>query len=105
MEKSDIKKDFVHLHVHNSFSFKDGVGTPKSRIEHAVKNDLPAVATTNHGNIADWITIYNIAKKAKVKPILGCEFYFNRYAEEFRSLLEESGKEATQKKKDLRKQN
>lgn len=105
MEKSDIKKNFVHLHVHNSFSFKDGVGTPHSRVDHAVKNSLPAVSTTNHGNIADWITMYNAAKKAKIKPILGCELYFNRHAEEFRTLLDESGKEATQKKKELRRKN
>lgn len=105
MDKSYIKENFVHLHVHNSFSFKDGVGTPQSRVDHAVKNNLPAVATTNHGNIADWISVYNNSKKAKIKPVLGCEFYFNRSAEEFRSLLDESGKEVTQRKKELRRKN
>lgn len=105
MDKSELKEKFVHLHVHNSFSFKDGVGTPYSRVEYAAKNNLPAVATSNHGNIADWIAIYNGCKKHGLKPILGCELYFNRQAEEFRRALDSTDKEDVQKRKELRKQN
>lgn len=105
MKKSELKEKFIHLHVHNSFSFKDGVGTPQSRIDHALRNNLPAVATSNHGNIADWISIYNGCKKNGLKPVLGCEIYFNRHAEEFREALSTEGKESVQKRKELRKFN
>jgi len=105
MDKSELKEKFVHLHVHNSFSFKDGIGTPHERVEFAAKNNLPACATANHGNIADWIAIYNGCKKHSIKPVLGCEFYFNRQAEEFREALNNDDKDAVQKRKELRKQN
>lgn len=105
MSKSEDKENFIHLHVHNSFSFKDGLGSPQSRVEHALKTGKKAVATSNHGNIADWIGIYNACKEHNLKPILGCEFYFNRYAKEFRKVLQSNEKEDVQKRKELRKFN
>ncbi len=81
------KSKFVHLHVHNSFSFKDGIGTPQSRVDWSVKNNKEAVATSNHGNIADWIAIYLGAKEADIKPILGCEFYYKRGSDDLTQAL------------------
>lgn len=76
-DKLDESK-FVPLHVHNSFSFKDGIGTPQSRVKWAKEKGKVAVSTSNHGNVADWIQIYTESQKAGLKPILGCEFYFHR---------------------------
>jgi DNA polymerase-3 subunit alpha len=36
---------------------------------------MPAVAVTDHGNLFGAIDFYMAAKKAKVKPIIGCEVY------------------------------
>lgn len=89
MTERDIDKSkFVHLHVHNSFSFKDGIGAPADRVKWAVDNRKQAVATSNHGNIADWVAIYSGAKDADIKAILGCEFYFKRGSEELTTALQ-----------------
>ena len=36
---------------------------------------MPAVALTDHGNMFGAVDFYKACKDAKVKPILGCEFY------------------------------
>lgn len=103
IHKINIDRNFVHLHVHNSFSFKDGIGSPENRVAWAVKNKKPAVSTSNHGNISDWIKIYSGCKKYGLKPILGVEAYFNREAEKLRKALIDSDKDAIQQRKLLRR--
>jgi DNA polymerase III alpha subunit len=88
MTERDIDKSkFIQMHVHNSFSFKDGIGAPIDRVTHAVEHGLQGVATSNHGNIADWITIYQGCKENDLKAVLGCEFYFKRGSEELAAAL------------------
>ncbi len=36
---------------------------------------MPAVAMTDHGNLYGAIEFYQEAKKAGIKPIIGCEVY------------------------------
>lgn len=102
MDKKDLKDNFIHFHVHNSFSFKDGVGTPESRVNYAVKTGKPAVATSNHGNVADWISIYQKAHANGIKPILGCEFYFSRTAKELEEALKDNSKKSIEIRKKYR---
>jgi hypothetical protein len=97
MRQEDLDPSkFTPLHVHNSFSFKDGIGTPQSRVKWAKDNGKTAVSTSNHGNISDWIQIYTECQKHGIKPILGCEFYFHRTAHLLEPALleqtEENGK-------------
>lgn len=87
-ERDIDKSKFVHLHVHNSFSFKDGIGPPSERVKWAVDNGVEGVATSNHGNIADWVSIYQGCKEHDLKAILGCEFYFKRGSEELTAALQ-----------------
>lgn len=94
---------FVHLHVHNSLSLKDGVGVPETRVQWAVENGKPAVATTNHGTIGDWLNIYNGCKANGIKPVLGCEFYFNREAEKLRQAVAGDSPEDVKTRKITRK--
>ena len=94
---------YVHLHSHNSFSMKDGIGDPGTRIKWAVENRKNALATSNHGNIFDWLQIYNRCKAEKIKPVLGCEFYFNRKGLELQSALESDDPENIKKRKELKK--
>lgn len=102
-EVETIKIDwkYIHLHVHNTLSFKDGIGTPQTRIDWHRDNQKPAIATSNHGNICDWITIYNGAKENGMKPILGMEAYINWSAKELRESLKDDSPASKQKRKML----
>ena len=67
--------EFIHLHNHSHFSLLDGAATIDGLVQSAVQNKMPAVALTDHGVMFGAIEFYKTAKKAGVKPILGCEVY------------------------------
>src|SRR5438093_2151545 len=66
---------FVHLHLHSGFSLLDGACDHETLAKTAAKHKMPAVAVTDHGNLFGAIGFYEAAKKAGVKPIIGCEMY------------------------------
>ena len=66
---------FVHLHNHTHYSLLDGASTVQSLVNAAVANNMPAVALTDHGVLFGAIEFYKRAKKAGIKPIIGCEAY------------------------------
>ncbi len=66
---------FVHLHVHTHYSLLDGATRINALIERAKEFDMPAVAITDHGNMFGAVEFYTAARKAGVKPIIGCEAY------------------------------
>ena len=66
---------FVHLHNHSQFSLLDGACQLDKLIKHAAAMDMPAVALTDHGNMFGAVHFYEKAKKAGIKPIIGCEAY------------------------------
>ncbi|MGF3055032.1 DNA polymerase III subunit alpha [Microbacterium sp. YY-01] len=66
---------FVHLHVHSEYSMLDGAARIGSLIQEAVKQDMPAVAVTDHGNTFAAFEFYRAAKDAGIKPIIGIEAY------------------------------
>jgi DNA polymerase-3 subunit alpha len=66
---------FVHLHVHTQYSLLDGGIRLKDLFEKAQAFKLPAVAMTDHGNLFGVVDFYKQARKAGVKPIIGCEVY------------------------------
>src|SRR5271166_4460749 len=70
-----MPKQFVHCHVHDTFSLLDGISTRKDLILKAKINNMPAIATTNHGNMFNVISFYQDCVKENIKPIIGCEFY------------------------------
>ena len=67
--------DFVHLHVHSQYSLLDGASRLADLVAAAKKNNMPAVALTDHGNMYGAIDFYREAEKAGVKPIIGMEAY------------------------------
>jgi DNA polymerase-3 subunit alpha len=69
---------FVHLHVHTHYSLLDGATRIEALIERAKQFNMPAVAITDHGNLFGAIEFYTAARKAGVKPIIGCEAYIAR---------------------------
>ena len=67
--------DFVHLHVHSDFSLLDGLGKVKELAEATAQMEMPALALTDHGVMFGTLQFYQAAKKAGIKPIIGCEIY------------------------------
>ncbi len=67
--------DFVHLHVHSEFSLLDGLGRIPSIVARAKALGQPAIALTDHGNLHGLMDFYTTARKAGIKPIIGCEVY------------------------------
>jgi len=66
---------FVHLHVHTQYSLLDGAIRLKDLFETVTRYQMPAVAITDHGNMFGALEFYEMAKKAGIKPIIGCEVY------------------------------
>ncbi len=66
---------FVHLHVHSQYSLLDGAIRLGDLVQTAKEFEMPAVAVTDHGNMFGALEFYEKAKKAGIKPIIGCEIY------------------------------
>jgi len=69
------KKQFVHLHLHSSYSLLDGACRVEQIVSTAAANNMPAVAITDHGVMYGIVDFYKTARNAGVKPILGFEAY------------------------------
>ena len=70
--------DFVNLHLHTEYSLLDGACRIKPLMERIRKLGQTAVAITDHGNMYGAVEFWNEAKKAGIKPIIGCEVYVAR---------------------------
>jgi DNA polymerase III subunit alpha len=70
-----VPSNYIDLHMHTTYSMQDGMGTPKQAVERAVELGWSAICVTEHGWMGSAPAIYREAKKAGIKPILGCEFY------------------------------
>jgi len=66
---------FVHLHVHSDYSLLDGACKIERLVARAKERHMPAVALTDHGVLFGAVAFHQAAKKAGVKPIIGCELY------------------------------
>ena len=66
---------FTHLHVHTEYSLLDGMCRIDPLVERAKAMGMNSLAITDHGVLYGAIQFYQAAKKAGIKPILGCETY------------------------------
>ncbi len=66
---------FVHLHVHTQYSMLDGAIRLGDLISKSQEYGMDAVAVTDHGAMYGALEFYTKAKKAGIKPLVGCEFY------------------------------
>lgn len=66
---------FTHLHVHSHYSLLDGAITVPDLVGEAARLEMGALALTDHGNLFGAIEFYSAARKAGVRPIIGCEAY------------------------------
>uniref|UniRef100_UPI00402AE392 PHP domain-containing protein n=1 Tax=Veillonella magna TaxID=464322 RepID=UPI00402AE392 len=68
-------RPFVHLHGHTEYSLTDGISRLPELVARAKELEMPALAVTDHGNMYAAVYFYKEAKKAGIKPIIGCEVY------------------------------
>ena len=81
-------KDFVHLHVHTHYSINDGLARIEDLVEKAVRNGMPGMAITDHGNMYGIMEFFQVVSRLNnerinvgrepFKPIFGCELYVAR---------------------------
>jgi len=69
--------NFVHLHVHTQYSLLDGAIRFADLLDKAREYHMPALSITDHGNMFGTIEFYQKARKAGIKPIIGCEMYLS----------------------------
>ncbi|MBI4919934.1 DNA polymerase III subunit alpha [Candidatus Azambacteria bacterium] len=66
---------FTHLHVHSHYSLLDGLAKIDDLINRTKELGMESLALTDHGVLYGAVEFFQKAKKAGIKPIIGCEFY------------------------------
>ena len=66
---------FAHLHLHTQYSILDGAIPIAKLVNRAAEIGMPAVAMTDHGNMFGAVEFHQAARRAGIKPIIGCEVY------------------------------
>ena len=76
---------FSHLHVHTQYSLLDGAASIKNLYKKAIKDGMPALAISDHGNMFGAFEFVKEAYnnldangKPLMKPVVGCEFYITQ---------------------------
>ena len=73
--RASTQDSFVHLHVHTEYSMLDGAARVGELVKEVARQEMPAIAMTDHGNVFGAFDFYKQATKAGVKPIIGIEAY------------------------------
>lgn len=68
-------ESFVHLHLHSHYSLLDSAVKLDQLVRQVSELGMGSVAVTDHGNLFGAYEFYSAARKAGVKPILGCEVF------------------------------
>ena len=82
------RDSFVHLHVHSEYSMLDGAARLNQLISEVKKQNMPAIAITDHGNLYGAFDFYKTAKDHGVKPIIGIEGYYAPNGRKSREMLD-----------------
>ena len=69
------RSEFIHLHLHTQYSLLDGACRIPEILNLANQYKMDSLAITDHGNMFGAIDFYLEARKAGIKPIIGCEVY------------------------------
>ena len=70
-----LNNQFVHLHLHTKYSVRDGAIMIDELAQKCANNNMPACATTDHGNGYSLVEFYEEMTSKGIKPILGYESY------------------------------
>ncbi len=71
----DPVSPFYHLHLHTEYSLLDGAIRLDSLFKRCREYNMDAVSMTDHGTMFGVAQFYEKARKASIKPIIGCEVY------------------------------
>lgn len=71
--------EFTHLHVHSHYSLLDGLPKIPDLVARAKRENMSALALTDHGVMHGAVEFYQEATKAGIKPIIGVEAYVARH--------------------------
>ena len=71
-----MSNNFVHIHVHDNYSFLDGLGSPEEKVLKVKDLGMKALATTNHNHLGGVLEFQSACKKHGIKPLLGVELYW-----------------------------
>ena len=66
---------FTHLHVHSHYRLLDGLAKIDQLVKRAGDLGFDSLALTDHGVLYGAIEFYQKARRAGIKPIIGCELY------------------------------
>ncbi len=72
---SQLKSPFYHLHLHTEYSLLDGAIRLDSLFPKCKEFGMDAVSMTDHGTMFGVAAFAEKAKKADIKPVIGCEVY------------------------------
>ena len=72
---------FVHLRVHSEYSIQDGIVRIDEAVKKAKLDRMPALALTDLVNVFGLVKFYQAARKAGIKPILGCDLWLGNSAD------------------------
>lgn len=72
---TEFKSPFYHLHLHTEYSLLDGAIRLDSLFKKCHEYGMDAVSMTDHGTMFGVAAFYEKARKASVKPVIGCEVY------------------------------
>ncbi len=79
------ERPFVHLHCHTDYSLLDGACDIKKLMSVAKRQNMPAIAMTDHGNLFGAVEFYNEAHANGVHPVIGCEVYVSQQGHKTKS--------------------
>jgi DNA polymerase-3 subunit alpha len=67
---------FWHLHAHSRYSVNDAMSGVQAMVAKAAAMGQPALAITDHGNMAATVELYQAAQKVGIAPFPGSELYY-----------------------------
>lgn len=67
---------WFEMHNHSHYSNFDGFDKVKNKVAYAKELGMKAYGLTDHGNMSGAIQLYLECKKHDIKPLIGCEVYF-----------------------------
>ena len=68
-----MPSSYVELHCHSNFSFQEGASSPDELLERARQLGYPALALTDHDNLAAALEFADRAHQYDINPIVGAE--------------------------------
>src|ERR1700691_126979 len=68
-----VPADFVHLHVHSSYSLSEGAIKVEKIPSLAREAGMPAVAITDSGNLFGALEFSQACAARGIQPIIGCQ--------------------------------